>query len=362
MPDFIPGLALSQSFFEDAVRPLLDEYYPNLSYSAARLEWGSDVIGFDTPMSMDHGWGPKVTLFLTPKGHAHLHDELWDFFANNLPFTIRDIPTHFGEPLEDGGKIAFKESYPLHHMVTITTPALFFRDTLGVDINKPLTPVDWLTIPQQRLRTVRAGRIYHDGLGTLTDLRRRFHWYPTDVWRYLLAGAWQRIDQEAPFLGRTAVAGDELGSRLLAGRQITDMMALAFLIEKQFAPYWKWFGSAFQQLDLAADLMPLFASALDGQTWKIREGCLNEALIKLVQATNALGLAADVPAEVSLFHGRPFLVPPAGQLVDALLAAITDPAVSALPQHLGGINQISDNTDLLDSLDHCRKMRVIYKA
>jgi hypothetical protein len=360
MSNFISGLELSQTFFDEAVKPLLADHYSDLAYSAARLEWGSDVIGFDTPMSMDHGWGPKITLFLSPKDHARLHDELWDFFAHHLPFTVQGIPTHFGEPLEDGGKIALKETYPIHHMVTLTTPAIFFRDTLGVDIDRTLTPIDWLTIPQQRLRTVRAGRIYYDGLGTLAGLRQRFHWYSTDVWRYLLAGAWRRIDQEAPFLGRTAVAGDELGSRLLAARQITDMMGLAFLIEKQFTPYWKWFGSAFQQLALANDLSSLFESALDGQTWEARERFLNQALIKLVRATNALGLAAKVPAEVSLFHGRPFKVPPAGQLVDALLAAISDPEMAALPQHLGGINQVSDNTDLLDNLDSCRKLRGIY--
>jgi hypothetical protein len=247
-------------------------------------------------------------------------------------------------------------------MVTITTPAKFFRDTLGIEIDQPLRPADWLTIPQQRLRTVHAGRIYHDGLGTLTGLRRRFHWYPPDVWRYLLAGQWQRIDQEAPFLGRTGFVGDELGSRLLAARQITDMMALAFLIEKQYAPYWKWFGAAFQQLTLAPELTPVFQSALDGQTWQERETHLNRALIRLVDATNTLGLADRITPEINYFHGRPFKVPPAGKIVDALLTAISDPAVSALPQRLGGINQISDNTDLLDKLDRCRKLRTLFVA
>lgn len=358
--EFIPGLKLSEFMFKEAVQPLLAENYPGLAYSAARLEWGSDVLGFDTPMSMDHGWGPKLTLFLDKEDFLNSHQLLSDFFANHLPFEIHGIPTHFGEPLADGGRIERKESYPIHHMVSITTPHRFFLDTLGVDISKPITPVVWLTIPQQRLRTVRSGQIYHDGLGTLTELRQRFHWYPEDVWRYLLANQWQRIDQEAPFMGRTGLLGDELGSRLLAGRMIIDLMNLTFLMERQYAPYWKWFGSAFQQLTFASELTPIFQAILDGQTWETREKHLTRAYHLMVDAYNRLDLTPGIPPEVSYFHNRPFLIPPAGMIVNSLLESITDPVVKSLPPRLGSIDQISDNTDLLDELDLCRKLRGIY--
>jgi hypothetical protein len=359
---FIPGLKLSEYFYNEAVQPLLGANFSKLAYSVARLEWGSDVIGFDTPMSMDHGWGPKLTLFLNESDYEELHSSLDDFFATHLPFEIHGIPTHFGEPLSDGGKIELKEDYPIHHMVTITTPRQFFLDTLGIDITQALTPAIWLTIPQQHLRTVRSGMIYHDGLGTLMKLRQRFHWYPEDIWRYLLANQWQRIDQESPFLGRTGFVGDELGSRLLAGRLITDLMNLTFLIERQYAPYCKWFGSAFQQLSLAPQLTPIFQATLDSQTWETRESHLTHAYLLMVEAYNALKLTEEIPEKVAYFHGRPFLVPPSGAIVDALLESITDPKVKALPQRLGSINQISDNTDLLDELDRCKKLQGLYSS
>ena len=359
---FIPGMQLSGHFYNEAVQPLLAANFPDLPYSAARLEWGSDVLGFDTPMSMDHGWGPKLTLFLNEADAEKLHGPLDDLFANHLPFEIRGIPTHFGEPLSDGGRIERRENYPIHHMVTITTPRQFFLDTLGVDVTLSMTPAVWLTAPQQRLRTVRSGQIYHDGLGTLTDLRRRFHWYPEDLWRYLLANQWQRIDQESPFLGRTGIVGDELGSRLLAGRLITDLMNLAFLIERRYAPYWKWFGSAFQQLTLGPELTSIFQTVLDSQTWETREYHLVRAYLKMVEAHNALGLTVEIPVKVAYFHDRPFLVPPSGKIVEALLEGITDPGVKALPQRLGSIDQISDNTDLLDELDRCKQLRGLYSS
>jgi len=62
---FINGLDLCEQFFQEAVRPLLDHHFPNLRYAAGRLEGGSDVLGFDTPLSRDHDWGPRCTIFLT---------------------------------------------------------------------------------------------------------------------------------------------------------------------------------------------------------------------------------------------------------------------------------------------------------
>jgi len=53
-------------------------------------------------------------------------------------------------------------------------------EVLGFDIHTELDAIDWLTIPQEKLRTVTAGAVYHDGIG-LEAVRERFSYYPTDV-------------------------------------------------------------------------------------------------------------------------------------------------------------------------------------
>lgn len=361
MPNFMPGLELSERFFIDAIQPLMDGQFPHLAYSAARLGWGSDVIGFDTPMSMDHGWGPKITLFLLESDYEAYHTLIDNYLANHLPFTICGFPTHFGEPLSDGGVMALKETYPIHHMVTISTPERFFADYLGVDIFQIKTPATWLTIPQQRLRTVRAGRIYHDGLDALSAIRRSFHWYPDDLWLYLLANQWQRIGQEEAFVGRTGQLGDALGSRLIASRIVRDLMCLGFLMEKQYAPYSKWFSDAFCDLDLAPKILPLLIAVMNSTNWKERESHLSKAYVLMAEKHNALNITPHINPEVSHFHNRPFLVPHAARFTDALLAQIKDPQVSILPKHLGSVDQISDNTDVLDEISRCQSLRVLYQ-
>ena len=70
MPDFIPGLRLSEEFFHEAVAPILAADFRDVPYSAALLGSGSEILGFDTEMSSDHHWGPRVMLFLQ-RGRSH---------------------------------------------------------------------------------------------------------------------------------------------------------------------------------------------------------------------------------------------------------------------------------------------------
>jgi len=43
MQNFIPGLKLSELFYMEAAKPILDSLFPQISYSAALLGWGSEV-------------------------------------------------------------------------------------------------------------------------------------------------------------------------------------------------------------------------------------------------------------------------------------------------------------------------------
>jgi hypothetical protein len=63
MPVFVSGLNLSRRFFREVVRPLLANAFPAVRYAAALLGPGSEVLGFDTEMSVDHDWGPRVFVF-----------------------------------------------------------------------------------------------------------------------------------------------------------------------------------------------------------------------------------------------------------------------------------------------------------
>ena len=363
--DFIPGLELSALFFREVVRPLLVEHWPELRYTAALIGPGSEVLGYDTELSSDHHWGPRVMLFLDQKDLDQIGEELLAAFTNELPYSFLGYSTHFTPPdPHDHGTQLLQviDSGPVNHRVELLNLDAYFRMYLGIDPANPLTPVDWLTIPGQKLLSVTAGAVYWDGIGELTRLREMLEYYPDDIWLYMLAAGWARIGQEEHIMGRCGFAGDELGSRLIAARLVHDLMNLCFLIERKYPPYSKWFGIAFQRLACAPELLPLFDAVMDAQTWQERELPLCQAYHVVANLLNGQRITEPIPSQVSSFHGRPFQVIHAEVYAEALKAQIRNPDVAHIAQltDCGALEQFSTSSELLSDTRIAHRIRSLY--
>jgi hypothetical protein len=349
MPDFIPGLELSRLFYVEAVRPLLERYFPGLLYAAGRIGSGSEVLGFDTFMSMDHNWFPNVQIFLHERD-SNLRGSIWETLSQHLSHEFRGFPLDTipvpGEPgifwMQSGG------AGPVQHRIYPTTLHEFVLERMAWDICQPLKIADWLTISSQILREMTSGVVHYDGVGELTLLRQQLSWYPHDIWLYLMAAGWQRIAEEEHLMPRAGDVGDELGSALIGSRLVRDVMSLCFLMEKQYAPYPKWFGSAFKQLTCANLLEPWLQTIQQAASWQEREAGLTQAYQLLARLHNQLGITSSMPEFVSGFHSRPFQVIHAERFSRALVEQITDPEVNRIAQHslIGSIDLFSDNTRL----------------
>lgn len=347
MPSFIPGRELTRRFYVEAVGPILAAHFPTLPYAAALIGPGSDVLGFDTAMSTDHDWGPRMALMLRAVDIQYA-DAIDEALCRYLPSTFYGYPvsTEAGLPAPEGAQQSL--AGVRDHRVSITTLRAFVRQHLAYDVDTPLAAADWLTFPSQKLRELTAGSVHHDDVGELTALRERFAFYPRDVWVYLLAAGWHRIAQEEHLMPRAGYVGDELGSAIIGARLIRDCMSLCFLMEKQYAPYPKWFGTAFQRLTCADTLTPLLWRAQHAQHWQEREAALGDVYASLAQTHNALGLTDPLPEAVSRFHGRPFMIIQGDIFAGALCQCITDPEVRSIAARrlIGSIDQWSDSTDI----------------
>jgi hypothetical protein len=346
---FMPGLELSRILYEEAVEPLLREAFPGLRYAAARVGSGSEVLGFDTPRSADHEWGPRMQLFLTAEDHARHAQDVRRVLAGRLPKQVRGWPTHFREsddPLDPVGRMQPTDG-PVNHRVDVYDVDGWLAGHLGLrsaDVDPSVR--DWLAMPQQRLAETTGGAVFHDGLGTLTAVRRRLAWYPEQVWRYLLACQWQRLSQEEAFVGRCAEVGDDIGSAVVAARLVRDLMRLCLLLERRYAPYSKWLGSAFARLPVAGSLGPSLRGALAATDHPTREAHLCDAYEAVAALQNATGLVSPVDPKRRPYHTRPFLVLHAERFAHALARTVTDPDLRRLPL-VGSVDQWADSTDLL---------------
>jgi hypothetical protein len=364
-PAFIPGLELARRFYEEVVTRLLHEHFPGLSYSAALIGPGSEVLGFDTEMSTDHHWGPRVLLFVPDARWQELAPAIRETLRWTLPRRFLGYPTNFTPPdANDNGTQLLTDAPdgPINHRVETVPLRGWFRDYLGVDVSQPLSAADWLALPEQKLLSATAGEVFHDAVG-LSALRERLAYYPRDIWLYLLAAGWTRIGQEEHLMGRAGQAGDELGSALIAARLVRDVMRLGFLMERQYAPYPKWLGTAFMRLDCGPELAPKLQRALRADTWQERGAALADAYQYIAHRHNALGLTGTLSEETAPFFGRPFPVIGGERFANALCEQIRDPEVARIAEQglIGSVDQISDNTDLLAQAFRHASVRALYR-
>jgi hypothetical protein len=354
MPPFIPGLELARRFYHEAVRPILDAQFPGLAHDAALIGSGSEVLGFDTAMSRDHHWGPRAMLFLREADLPEFGPRIASAMTQGLPDDFLGYPTGYRDSPGEPGVLLIasdpRGEGDARQRIDVFSARDFVRVHLNYDLSNEgeITPADWLSLPEQRLRTLTGGAVFHSGLGDLERVRVRFAYFPHDVWLYLLAASWQRIAEEEPFVGRTGDNGDDIGSRIIAARLVHDVMRLCFLMERQYAPYAKWFGTAFSRLRCAVEMRPVLEAALAADEWAEREAHLSRAYTILARMHNALGLTERLPEQVSRFHGRPFMVIHGERFADALIARIADPAVKAIAERtrIGNLDTFSDNTSL----------------
>jgi len=325
-PAFVPGAELCAAFYREVLAPVV-----GVSHAAALVGPGSDVLGYDTARSTDHDWGPRATLVVA----AEDVEEVRRRVGATLPTEFRGWPTAIG-----------RDDEPLGPAVEVTTVAALAIAELGFDPRPGLSVDDWLSIPQQRLLHLVAGPVFRDDLGEVAALRAQLAWYPDDVWWWLVAAAWRRLDQEEPFVQRAAEVDDDLGSRVVAARQARECLRLALLLGRSYAPYAKWLGTAFARLPDPDGLARALHDALAADDADVRGAALGRAYVALSERFNALTPGARPAPSLRGFWDRPAVVLGADRFVQAALGNVGDAELRALPL-LGGVDQWADSTDLL---------------
>lgn len=372
------GLDLARGLYSDHVAPILAAEYPKLRYSAALIGPGSEVLGFDDETSRDHHWGPRLQLFLSVVDHADLGSEIRELLGERLPFEYRGFSTNFAPPgPNDGGTQLLEPSTtrPVNHRVEVLGFGSWLSDYLGIDPRGGLDAPGWLSLPSQKLRSLVAGEVFHDDLrgdaagteiGALRALRHRLEYYPDAVWRYQLAASWARIGQDEHLVGRAGQVGDEIGAAVIAARLVREMMRLVLLANRQYPPYAKWLGTAFAHAAarMAPELPAALQAILAAPDWRSRNKALIPAYEAVARVHNDLRLTTPLAVRAVQFFGRPFHVIAVRGFCSALIDTIDEPWLSSVLRRspIGGIDLLSDNTDLLEEPELRGSIAKLYRT
>lgn len=349
MAEFIKGLDLCRGFFFDAAKPVLDEHFPSLLYSTGLIGYGSDVLGYDDEVSRDHMWGPRFYLFLDPADIGQ-KEAVFDAFSRELPYEYKGYSVNFSVPDPNDNGVQhpqFIMSGNVNPLIFIRTFDEFLEEELGTSDLEHLTLSDWLTFSEHRLLSLTAGELFLDGLnlaGRLDAVR----YYPEEVRRYRIASNWDIIASEQAFVKRCADAGDALGSVIVAARIAERLMRLCFLYQKQYAPYSKWFGTAFARLDVPDTLKDALHRALHAADIAEREEQLVCAQALVAALHNESGITSPVEYEIEPYYGRNIKVIFADKFAEAVLETLEGTPLADIPlldafSAAGGLSNVSDD-------------------
>lgn len=124
-------------------------------------------------------------------------------------------------------------------------------------------------------------------------------------------------------------------------------MRLCFLYKDTYAPYSKWFGTAFNKLDIDEKIKIKINAALKANDLTERENNLVEAQALVAELHNASGLTDNVDYNIEFYFGRDIKVIFAEKVVDATIEKLKGTVLENIPligtmSQLGGLSNFAD--------------------
>ena len=232
------GLELSEKYYAEFGEPMLREKFPELlpKIAAGLAGAGSEVTGFDDEASRDHDFEPGFCIFLPGEDKVSRREAfLLERAYSALPKEFMGVSREKFSPA--GGN--------RHGVIRLSD---FLTDRIG----KPqpeLSARDWLTIPEQYLLEITAGKIYRDDSGFFTEVRKKLDFFPPDIARKKLAGNLLYSAQCGQYnYERCLVHGESAAAQLALVSFTEAAMHCFFLLSGRYMPYYKWRFRAFSEL------------------------------------------------------------------------------------------------------------------
>ena len=294
------GLELAEAYYKAYGQEMLQTEFPQAAQQAAvgLVGYGSECLGFDDGVSMDHDYGPSFCVWL-PR-------EVYRQYGVRMQAAYEALPQEFmgckGRVMQEQGR----------GRVGVLCLEDFYLGILGRD-TVPGTDAEWLVLSEESLAAVTNGRVFEDHLGRFSEVRNGLlQYYPKSVWIRKLVQALAKAAQAGQYnYARAMKRGERIAAELSLTEFIQESMKIVYLLNRKYAPFYKWMHRGLQELAVCAEVgdmlnllyqIPDPASAWEGVKAEdylyhlnINDGrvLIIEAVCSvIVQELNAQGLSA----------------------------------------------------------------------
>lgn len=238
------GIELSELFYREYGEPMLKERFAEyLPFIAVGLTGcGSERFGYDDCISCDHDFEAGFCVFLPDES---LVDRKTEFALERAYSKL---------PCEFMGVKRAQISAVGGNRYGIMRISDFLLEKTGSPDGE-LSLKQWLFTPEQSLAEATNGKIFYDGLGVFSKIRKTLEYMPEDVRLKKLAGELLMMGQSGQYNYLRCVARGESGAAQLAVIQfVSSAMHVIFLLNKKYMPYYKWSFRALRELDKLSEL------------------------------------------------------------------------------------------------------------
>ncbi len=239
------GLELSRLFWEEALRPAMEEQCPVLlRCAAAGLSGpGSDCLGYDDEISRDHDMAAGCMLWL-PEAELESYGFHLSTIYDRLPREHRGITAEHRSRQGDG-------------RYGVKSLEGFFRPFTGRG-GAPVTWREWLYIPSFALAAATSGAVFYDGPGTFTRIREEIlTGMPEDVRLKKIAARAALMAQSGQYnFARCRRHGEEGAARLACAEFVRESLGMIFLLNRRHMPLYTWAFRAPGELPLLSEQRP----------------------------------------------------------------------------------------------------------
>ena len=216
------NLERSRAFYETLGKQMIHEKFPQYENRIAvgMVGEGSDCYGFDDEISMDHDYEIGFCMWLT--------DEDYELF---------------GEALQKEYDHLIASENRLKYRRGVMRIQDFYRNR----------------VEEFQLAEATNGAVFSDPLGEFSTVREKLlAYYPERVWRRKLAQSLHEFSQYAQSnYARMMARGDVLTAQICIGKAIECTMDIVFILNRTYAPYYKWKKKGMERFEVAKQILPL---------------------------------------------------------------------------------------------------------
>lgn len=230
------GMDLSREYYEQVGKPMLLEKFPDYfsQMTIGLVGEGSDCFGFDDKISKDHDFGPGFCIWITDALYEEIGKELQEAYEQLPPIykgTIR-MTTEQGR-----GRVG------------VFKIGSFYQRLLGLSVI-PDSLEEWAAVEEYSLAAATNGAVFQDSPNGFSIIREKLlSYYPPELWRSKLAREAVHISQSGQYnYGRMMLRGDVVTGEIAMGEFIKHVMSMVYLLNKSYAPYYKWMHRGMKEL------------------------------------------------------------------------------------------------------------------